>query len=95
MTYKSVWKPEIDHLWEEYTTKWKIENPGQAPNKTRFELMNVFIREKYENETTEKKEEVEVYRQKMQEKPPTEVNRLFQELVNILFINLICLPTGV
>jgi len=62
LTYESKWKAEIDHCWNEYTIKWKGENLGQALEKTRFEFMNAFIKDKYEAESLEVKAEVEKHR---------------------------------
>jgi len=78
LTYENKWKEEINQSWEEYTTIWAKENPGQPLIKTRFEFMNAFVKEKFEAETPEMKERVEEYRREMIAKSPTENNRAFQ-----------------
>jgi len=81
LTYESKWKAEINRCWNEYTIKWKGENPGQALEKTRFEFMNAFIKDKYEAESLEVKAEVEKHHQNIMAKAPGEINKSYQELV--------------
>ena len=87
LTYESKWKAEIDRCWNEYTIKWKGENPGQALRKTRFEFTNAFIKDKYKAETLKVKAEVEKHRQNIMAKAPGKVNKSYQELVISMCIN--------
>jgi len=58
LTYESTWKPTIDKEWKAFETDWKAKNPGMKINKTRFEFMNAFMKEKFKNETPEMKAKV-------------------------------------
>ena len=70
LTYESQWKPEIDKIWAEYKTEWESEHPDQKPEKTRFEIMNDFMKEKFAQATPEILKEVEDYRKKLKEESP-------------------------
>jgi hypothetical protein len=55
LTYNSQWKPFVDEEWGKYKEEWMSEHPNEKSSKTRFTIMNEFIKEKYENETNEMK----------------------------------------
>jgi hypothetical protein len=61
LTYESKWKPFVDEKWQTYKTEWESEHPNEKPQKTRFEIMNEFIKEKFANETDNMKEQCETY----------------------------------
>ena len=63
LTYETVWKPYVDKEWETYKVEWEVEYPKEKPPKSQFQIMNEFIKEKYNNETDEMKEKCEDYRQ--------------------------------
>jgi len=76
-----VWKLEIDKAWVAYTGAWKADNPDIAVPKTWFEFQNMFLKEKFEQETEEMKLRVEEHREKMTRDKallPNEKNLLFQ-----------------
>jgi len=58
LTYESQWKTEINKGWDECQKAWMEAHPDEKMKMTRFEYMNTFIKEKYENETTEMKDKV-------------------------------------
>jgi hypothetical protein len=58
MTYESTWKTIIEKEWETYKAKLTAEDPDADLKKARFQFANTFIREKYEMETQEVKDEV-------------------------------------
>ena len=70
LTYESQWKADVDKVWAEYKTKWETEHPDQKIQKTRFEIMNDFMKEKYAQATPEILKQVEDYRQKVKEESP-------------------------
>ena len=83
LTYESQWKPEIDKTWAEYKIQWKSEHPNEKPEKTRFEIMNNFMRKKFAEATPEMLKQVEDYRKKIKEESPVpngdeETNLAFQ-----------------
>jgi len=79
LTYESKWKEEIDHKWGDFVAAWSNDHPGQPVNKTRFEFMNTFIKDKYATESPEMKDKVEVYHQNVVETSSDDANRSFQE----------------
>jgi hypothetical protein len=58
MTYETQWKAVIDKDWETYRSTWEAENPGDELDKTRFTFMNLFMKQKYLEETEEVKDSV-------------------------------------
>lgn len=64
-TYDKTWKATIEKAWTDYKSQWDCENPGVAPPKKRFDVMNEFIRETFNNETAERVQEVDEYRKKI------------------------------
>jgi hypothetical protein len=70
LTYESLWKPEIDKNWAEYKSRWESEHPDEKPEKTRFQIMNEFMKEKFAQATPEILQQVEDYRQKVKEESP-------------------------
>jgi len=81
LTYESKWKSQVDQEWKEITTEWVRNNPGQPLSKSRFEFGNAFIKEKYEAESTEMKEQVEEFHQNSLVKSSSEAVGAFQEYV--------------
>lgn len=60
--YDAKLKPKVEEAWNRYLS----EVPeGQKPAKTLFEVRNRVVRELYENETDEVKQEVEEHRKRM------------------------------
>lgn len=75
-TYDETWKSIVDKVWTDYKIQWEDENPGVAiPQSKRFEVMNEFIRKTFNDETPEKKQDVEEYRRKLKE----EMNEVHDE----------------
>ena len=70
MTYESQWKADVDKIWVEYKTQWESEHPDEKPKKTRFEIMNDFMKEKFTQATPEILKQVEDYRKKVKEESP-------------------------
>lgn len=87
LTYESRWKTEIEAAWLAYKNTWLTEHPGEKCPKNRFQIMNEFLKEKFEKETDEVKKECEEYRKKRQteaatpdpDKPDAVKNAKFQE----------------
>ena len=52
----------MDKEWVRYTKEWESEHPNEKPPKTRFTIMNEFLKEKLSNETDEMKARCEEYR---------------------------------
>jgi hypothetical protein len=70
LTYESQWKADVDKTWAEYKTQWESEHPDQKPEKTRFEIMNDFMKEKFAQATPDILKQVEDYRNKLKEESP-------------------------
>lgn len=67
-TYDGTWKETVDKAWTDYKTQWDAENPNEAiPCNKHFQVMNDYIRKTFDEETPEKKQEVEEYRKKLKE----------------------------
>jgi len=83
LTYKSLWRAEINEGWDEYQKTWQEVHPDEKMTMTRFEYMNTFIKEKYDNETPEMKAKVEAHRSEMKDEGdspgPDQQNRKRQE----------------
>jgi hypothetical protein len=60
--YNTKLRPKVEEAWNEYL---KQVPEGQKPKKTLFEIRNQVVRELYENETDEVKQEVEEHRKQM------------------------------
>jgi len=45
--------------WKQYKEEWESEHPNEKPPKTRFEIMNEFMKEKFAAETEEMKSRCE------------------------------------
>ena len=67
LTYETQWRAEVDKLWAKYKSEWESEHPDEKPEKTRFEVMNDFMKEKFAQASPEVLKEVEEYRKKMRE----------------------------
>lgn len=67
MTYESKWKPIIDKEWGEIKNKWEEENPEMKMTKSRFNFMNTFLQEKYNQEPDDIKNQVRKRREEMKE----------------------------
>jgi hypothetical protein len=65
MTYETQWKGDVDKIWAEYKIEWVASHPDEKPEKTRFEIMNEFMKERFAQATPEILKEVEDYRQKV------------------------------
>jgi hypothetical protein len=67
-TYDETWKSTVDKVWIDYKKQWEDENSClPIPRNKRFEVMNEFIRKTFNDETPEKKQDVEEYRKKLKE----------------------------
>jgi hypothetical protein len=67
-TYDETWKATVEKAWTDHKGEWEAENPGVAISRTkRFEVMNEFIRKTFDDESPEKKQEVEDYRRKLKD----------------------------
>ena len=63
ITYEKQWKGEVDKVWAQYKAQWVSEHTDtKKPEKTRFQIMCEFMKEKYEEQTEEMKERCEEYR---------------------------------
>jgi hypothetical protein len=68
LTYDDTWKATVDNVWTDYKSQWEAENPGVAiPRNKHFEVMNEYIKKTFNEETAQKKEEVEEYRKKQKD----------------------------
>ena len=89
LTYESKWKAEVNAAWLAYKNAWLTEHPKEKPPKNRFQIMIEFIKEKFEQETDEVKEECKEYRKRHwaeaampdPEKPDSLQNAKFQEYI--------------
>jgi hypothetical protein len=61
LTYRSLWKTHIDTAWSEYQRAWSDEHPSEKPEKSRFQIMVEFMKQKYSEETEEMKKKCEEY----------------------------------
>ena len=61
LTYQDQWKTHIDTAWSEYPKAWKAEHTTEKPEKTRFQIMVEFMKQKYNEETEEMKKKCEEY----------------------------------
>jgi len=53
LNYESQWKPHINAVWSEYKTAWTTEHPNEKPEKSRFQIMIEFMKQKFKEETEE------------------------------------------
>jgi hypothetical protein len=53
LTYESQGKPHINAVWSEYKTAWTTEHPNEKPEKSRFQIMIEFMKQKFKEETEE------------------------------------------
>lgn len=85
LTYESQWKAEVDKTWAEYKIQWEAEHPNQQqkPEKTRFEIMTDFMKEKFAQETPEVLKQVEEYRKKTKEESPGPSNGSGEQPTNL------------
>lgn len=60
----------MDEEWATYKKEWASEHPTESPPKTRFEIMNSFLRRKFADETDEMKARCEEYRKTHKLKAP-------------------------
>jgi hypothetical protein len=74
MTYESKWKPIIDEEWDELKKNWEEENPETKMTETRFNFMNTFLQEKYNQEPEDIKDQVRKRREIMKEAAVDEVD---------------------
>ena len=74
LTYESKWKPHVNKEWKRYKEEWESEHPNEKPPKTRFEIMNAFMKEKFESETEGMKISCEEYRRGLKEETPVPGN---------------------
>lgn len=79
MTYESKWKAEIDREWKAYCERWEQSEHAEGEQaETRFNFMNTFIKDKFNNETEEVKKQVEEYRSNAVSGPSPNINTAFQ-----------------
>jgi len=64
MSYESQWKAIIEKEWETHKVKLTQENPKVNLKTAHFNFVNAFIREKYQAETKEVKDEVKKHQEK-------------------------------
>jgi hypothetical protein len=76
LTYETQWKTEVDKTWAEYKTKWESEHPDEKPAKTRFEVMNDFIKEKFAQASPEVLKEVEEFRKTLREETADQTDNI-------------------
>ena len=70
LTYQREWKPDGDKAWEEYKTQWGSKHPDEKLEKTRFQIMIDFMKEKFAQAMPEILKQVEDYRMKVKEESP-------------------------
>ena len=63
MTYESQWKAIVEKEWETQKAKLLEENPGINLKTAQFNFANTFIRERYQAESKEVKDEVKKRRE--------------------------------
>jgi len=74
-TYDATWKATVEKAWTDHKSEWEAENPGVAiPRTKHFEVMNEYIKKTFDDETPEKKQEVEDYRKKLKDEKDEGVN---------------------
>jgi hypothetical protein len=74
-TYDATWKGTVENAWTDYKTEWEAENPDVTiPRTKHFEVMNEYIRKTFDDETPEKKQEVEDYRRRLKDEKEEVLN---------------------
>lgn len=67
--YDETWKVMVEKVWSDYKRNWEDENRGVAiPQNKHFEVINEYIRKAFNEESPEKKVEVEEYQKKLKDK---------------------------
>jgi hypothetical protein len=87
LTYETRWKTEVNMAWSTYKNTWLAEHPEEKPPKNWFQIMIEFMKEKFERESNEVKNQCEEYRKARQveattsdpDKPDSVKNAKFQE----------------
>ena len=72
MTYKTQWKTVVDEEWEKYRSTWKAKNAGEEPDETQFSFITSFMRQKYQEETDEVRNDVKKRREELKAALETE-----------------------
>lgn len=88
-TYDETWKETIEKAWNDYKSDWEAENPNLSiPRTKHFEVMNEFIKKTFNDETPEKKQEVEDFRRKLKEEKDEQLkedpNAEYQKYVPVM-----------
>ena len=74
-TYDTTWKATVDKAWTDFKTEWEAKNIDvPIPRMKHFEVINDFIKKTFNEETAEKKEEVEDFRKKLKEEKDDVLN---------------------
>ena len=89
MTYETRWKKVVDEEWEKYKSEWEDEKPGVEPDETRFTFITSFMRQKYQEETEEVREDVKKHREELkaqieEEGEGDEKNLAYQEYLKFI-----------
>jgi hypothetical protein len=81
-TYDETWKATVEKVWSDYKSNWEDENRGVAiPRNKHFEVINEYIRKAFNEESPEKKAEVEEYRKKLKD----ETDEVLEEDQNTIY----------
>jgi DNA-directed RNA polymerase subunit L len=72
LTYESKWKLHVNKEWKRYKEEWEVEHPNEKPPKTRFQIMNEFMKEKFAAETDKMKSECDQYQKAIKEETPVQ-----------------------
>jgi hypothetical protein len=67
MTYETKWKTIIDKEWDAHKQKWEAKNPDSKMTESCFNFMNMFLQDKYKEESDNVKNEVKKCRAAMKE----------------------------
>lgn len=79
MTYESQWKAVIEVEWKAYCSEWAQSQHAEGEKaETLFNFRNKFMREKYNNETEEVKQQVEEFRLKAVGGAADNINAAYQ-----------------
>ncbi|KIJ94642.1 hypothetical protein K443DRAFT_134674 [Laccaria amethystina LaAM-08-1] len=87
MTYKTQWKTVVDEEWEKYKSAWEAKNTGEEPEETRFTFMASFMRQKYQEESEEVRNNVKKRQEELKAELETEgedKNHAYQNAINRL-----------
>ena len=91
-TYDETWKMTLEKVWTDYKSQWEAENPEiTIPRTKHLEVINEYIKKEFEDESPEKKQEVEDYRKRLKD----DVDEVLDEDQNVNYQTYVMIPMQV